>query len=101
VKVTLIVQLTIGASVDPQLFVWEKSPVFPFNIPIEPIINGADPVFVSVIGCGLLLVPVVKLPKLMLVLLRFATGVLSPTGVRKATICMIHWLAGLTVAVAA
>ena len=81
-----------GARADPQLFVWEKSPVFPFTIVIELIANGADPVFDNVTGWGLLLFPVVTLPKLTLVLPRLTTGVVVPVGVRKATICMIHWL---------
>ena len=90
VKITLIVQAPFGARVDPQLFVSEKSLVLPLTIVIELIVNTADPVFDNVTGCGLLLTPVETLPKLMLLLLRLATGVVVPAGVLKATICMIH-----------
>jgi hypothetical protein len=100
-KITLIVQAPFGARVDPQLFVSEKSLVLPLTIAIELIISDADPVFDNVTGCGLLFVPVVTLPKFMLLLLRFTTGVVVPTGVRKATSCMIHWLDVLSGAVAA
>src|ERR1035441_4701887 len=90
-KVTLIVQVPFTARVDPQLFVWAKSPVLPSKIAIELIVNGADPRFDKVTGCGLLLFPFITLPKLMLVVLRLTTGVVLPDGVRKATTCMIHW----------
>ena len=57
---------------------------------MEPIVNGADPTFDKVTGCGLLLFPVITLPKFRLEVLRLTTGMLIPDGVRKATICMIH-----------
>ena len=73
------------------LLVWAKSPALPPEIAIELIINSADPGFVKVTGCGLLAIPVCTLPKLTLVVLRLRRGVAPPKGVRKATICMIHW----------
>jgi hypothetical protein len=58
-NVTLIVQLAPAATLAPQVFVCEKSPLFvpPIAIP-EPLnVSTAFPVFVSVMFCEVLVVP--------------------------------------------
>lgn len=58
-NVTLIVQFAPAARLAPQLFVWEKSPLFvPVMAIPEPLkVNVALPVFVSVMFCEALVVP--------------------------------------------
>jgi hypothetical protein len=53
VNVTLMVQLALTATLVPQLFVCEKSPVVAMLV----IVKAATPVFVSVTFCGVLAVP--------------------------------------------
>ena len=53
VKVTLIVQLALAATVPPQLLVWTKSPL----TAMDEIVSVTVPLFVSVTGCATLLVP--------------------------------------------
>ena len=65
--------------------------MLPSAMAIVPKLSGPDPTFVIVTGTTLLLVPVATLPKLILLVLKLATGTVLPPGVRKATICMIHW----------
>ena len=50
VNVTLMVQLAPAATLEPQVFVWAKSPPLAPAIPMPLIVNGALPVFVSVTG---------------------------------------------------
>jgi hypothetical protein len=92
VKVTLIVHAAFGVRVAPQLWVWAKSAALPPETAIEPIVREPELTFVKVTGCGPFVIPVCTVPKLMFVLLRLTEGVAPPpeTGVRKATICMIH-----------
>src|ERR1700683_356416 len=54
VNVTWIVQLEETATLAPQLFVSPKSP----DAEMLEIVSGAEPLFVSVTGCGALVVPV-------------------------------------------
>jgi hypothetical protein len=58
-NVTLIVQFAPAARLAPQLFVWEKSPLFvPLMAMPEPLkVSAALPVFVSVMFCEALVVP--------------------------------------------
>ena len=74
--------------------------MLPSAMAIVPTLSGADPTFVIVTGATLLLLPVATLPKLILFVLKLATGIVLPAGVRKATICMIHWPDALRGAVA-
>ena len=62
VKVTLIVQLPLAASVDGDsghVLVFEKSPAFVPVIAMLPIVNAPGPLFVTVILCAPLVVLVV------------------------------------------
>ena len=53
VKVTLIVQKALAARLEPQVLVWEKSPL---AVMLE-IVRAAFPVLLNVTLCALLLVP--------------------------------------------
>jgi len=66
-NVTLIVQLVLAASVLPHVVVFEKSTAFVPVIVMLDIVRVALPVFVSVMACPLLLVPIIWLLKLRLV----------------------------------
>ena len=52
-KVTLMVQEELAPTLEPQVLVWEKSPLIVMLL----IVRVALPVFVSVTFCGLLLLP--------------------------------------------
>jgi hypothetical protein len=58
-KVTLSVQLALAARLEPQVLVWEKSPL---AVMLE-IVRAPLPLFVSVIVSGGLVVPTTWLPK--------------------------------------
>ena len=57
VNVTLIVQFAPGASGDVQVLVCAKSDAFVPLIAIVLIVSEADPLFVTVTVCALLVVP--------------------------------------------
>jgi hypothetical protein len=69
-KVTLRVQLALAARLEPQVLVWEKSPL----AAMLEIVSAALPLFVSVIVSAELVVPTSWLPKLYDVGDRFTTG---------------------------
>lgn len=75
-KVMLMVQLAAAATLAPQVFVCEKSPLFvPAKVIPEPLkVSVALPVFVKVTLWAELLVPTSGFPKLILVGDRLATG---------------------------
>ena len=78
VNVTLMVQLALTATLVPQLFVCEKSPVVAMLV----IVRTAAPVFVRVTFCGVLAVPTNWVGKVRLVGDRVTAGPLpSPTPV--------------------
>jgi hypothetical protein len=60
VKVTLIEQEAPAATLEPQVLIWEKSPL---AVMLE-IVRAALPLFVSAIVAGELVVPTTWLPKL-------------------------------------
>ena len=59
VKVTLIVQEALAGTLEPQVLVWEKSPL----MVMPEIIRAMAPLFVRVIVSGELVVPTTWLPK--------------------------------------
>lgn len=58
-NVTEIVQLFPARRLDPQVFVWEKSPASVPVIAMFAISNVALPLLVRVTDCGVLVVPTV------------------------------------------
>jgi hypothetical protein len=77
VKATLRVQLALGETLEPQVLVWEKSPLGVMLV----IVSVALPVLVRVALCALLLVPTASAPKVREVGERLTTGPL-PVPVR-------------------
>jgi hypothetical protein len=63
IKVTLIVQMALGATGAPQVFVWLK----PALAIMGPTVRGAVPVLVTVMTCGALVEPTTWGPKVRLV----------------------------------
>jgi hypothetical protein len=63
VKVTLRVQLALAARLEPQVLVWEKSPLFVPAMVTLVMLSVALPVLVSVMGAAGLVVPITWLPK--------------------------------------
>jgi hypothetical protein len=63
VKVTLRVQLALAARLEPQVLVWEKSPLFVPAMVTLVMLSVALPVLVSVMGAAELVVPITWLPK--------------------------------------
>jgi hypothetical protein len=87
-NVTLIVQLAVGASEageSGQLFTSAKSPGFVPAIAILVIASAVVPVFLTVTALAALLVPTFCVPKLKLVALSQARGLI--TVALSATVC--------------
>ena len=86
VKVTLRVQLALAATLEPQLLVSAKSPLFVPAMATLVMLSVALPVLVSVMGAAELVVPTSWLPKLYDVGDRFTTGACPrPNLVTKAS----------------
>jgi hypothetical protein len=63
VNVIEIVQLFVGATVEPQLFVWAKSVFGMIEIPLALMFSVASPILIRVTVAGLLVVFTFWLPK--------------------------------------
>jgi hypothetical protein len=97
-KVTLIVQLPLGAKLEPQLFVWPKSALFvPVNAILE-MVNVEVAELESVKGWDALVVPTCWFPKEAEDGLRFTVNVV-PVPVRLA-VCGLFAALSVTVSVA-
>ena len=75
VKVTLMEHEVPAASVEPQLFVWVKSPWLAPVMLMPVMVNGPVPALVRLTACAGLAVPVFWLPKERAAGLREAAGV--------------------------